>query len=46
MQVDGYEAVLKANESKSSSKNAAGKIAKPVDFVGPEAKLEAILNEW
>ena len=46
MQVDGYEAVLKANESKSSSKNAAGKITKSVDFVGPEAKLEAILNEW
>lgn len=46
MQVDGYEAVLKANESKSSSKNAVGKITKPVDFVGPEAKLEAILNEY
>ena len=46
MQVDGYEAVLKANESKSSSKNATGKITKPADFVGPEAKLEAILNEY
>ena len=46
MQVDGYEAVLKANESKSSSKNSAGKITKPIDFVGPESKLEAILNEW
>ena len=45
MQVDGYEAVLVANESKSSKKNSAGKITKPVDFVGPESKLKQILNK-
>lgn len=45
MQVDGYEAVLKANEAKSSTKNAAGKITKPIDFVGPEAQLQAILTK-
>ena len=45
MQVDGYEAVLKANESKSSTKNALGKITKPKDFVGPEEQLQKILDE-
>ena len=44
-QVDGYEAVLKANESKSATKNAAGKITKPTDFVGPEAELAKLLSE-
>ena len=44
-QVDGYEAVLKANESKSSTKNAAGKITKPIDFTGPEAELAKLLSE-
>lgn len=44
MQVDGYEAVLHANESKSSTKNSAGKITKPADFVGPEAELQKILD--
>ena len=44
-QVDGYEAVLKANESKSSTKNAAGKITKPADFTGPEAELAKLLSE-
>ena len=44
-QVDGYEAVLKANESKSSTKNAAGKITKPTDFTGPEAELAKLLSE-
>jgi len=43
--VDGYEAVMTANETKSSSKNAAGKITKPSDFQGPEPKLQAILDE-
>jgi predicted HAD superfamily Cof-like phosphohydrolase len=42
-QVDGYEAVLRANESKSSTKNSAGKITKPADFVGPEPELQKIL---
>ena len=44
MQVEGYEEVLKANESKSATKNAQGKITKPLNFVGPEAKLKTILN--
>lgn len=42
--VDGYEAVIRANESKSSVKNSAGKITKPVNFVGPEAILQKILD--
>ena len=44
-QVDGYEAVIRANEQKSSTKNAAGKITKPLNFVGPEAVLAKILGE-
>lgn len=40
---EGYEAVLKANESKSSKKDANGKITKPIDFVAPQKKLEEIL---
>jgi predicted HAD superfamily Cof-like phosphohydrolase len=44
-QVDGYEAVLEANESKSSTKNSSGKITKPKDFVGPEPELQKILDE-
>lgn len=43
-QVDGYEAVLKANESKSATKNAAGKITKPADFAGPEVELQKLLD--
>lgn len=42
--VDGYEYVLKANESKSSTKNSAGKITKPKGFVGPEVKLQELLD--
>jgi predicted HAD superfamily Cof-like phosphohydrolase len=45
IQVDGYEAVLKANEAKSSTKNAAGKITKPDSFVGPEVELQKLLDE-
>ena len=46
-QVEGYEAVLQANEKKSSTKNAAGKITKPPNWeqYAPEAKLQAILDE-
>ena len=46
-QVEGYEAVLRANESKSSTKNAAGKITKPADWeqYAPEAQLQALLNQ-
>ena len=46
-QVEGYEAVLQANESKSSTKNAAGKITKPANWeqYAPEAQLQSILDE-
>lgn len=43
--VDGYSAVLSANEAKSSTKNVHGKITKPADFQGPEPKLQALLDE-
>lgn len=43
-QVDGYEAVIQANETKSKTKNDAGKITKPANFVGPESQLESILK--
>ena len=45
-QVDGYEAVLKANESKSAIKNAAGKILKPDNWekYSPEVKLQELLD--
>ena len=46
IQVEGYEAVLQANESKSSTKNAAGKITKPANWeqYAPEAKLQELLD--
>ena len=46
-QVEGYEVVLQANERKSSTKNAAGKITKPADWeqYAPEAQLQSILDE-
>jgi predicted HAD superfamily Cof-like phosphohydrolase len=43
--VDGYSAVLSANETKSSTKNADGKITKPIDFQGPEPRLQSLLDE-
>ena len=43
--VDGYEAVLRANETKSKTKDKNGKITKPKDFVGPEDKLQKILQK-
>lgn len=43
--VDGYEAVISANETKSATKNEAGKITKPSNFVGPESKLQEILTK-
>ena len=42
---EGYEAVLCSNETKSSTKNAEGKITKPADFVNPEPQLQVILDE-
>lgn len=45
LQVDGYEAVITANGTKSTTKNAAGKITKPADFVGPEPKLQKLLDQ-
>ena len=46
IQVEGYEAVLQANESKSSTKNAAGKITKPANWeqYAPETKLQELLG--
>lgn len=46
-QVEGYEAVLQANERKSSTKNAAGKITKPADWeqYAPEIQLQTILEQ-
>ena len=42
--VDGYEAVISANETKSATKNAAGKITKCLGFKGPEDALNGILD--
>ena len=47
-QVDGYEAVIIANEAKSIIKDANGKITKPDNFkelYAPEPKLQQILDE-
>ena len=46
IQVEGYEAVLQANESKSSTNNAAGKITKPANWeqYAPETKLQELLD--
>jgi predicted HAD superfamily Cof-like phosphohydrolase len=43
--VDGYEAVLNANEHKSATKDQFGKITKPADWhlYKPEPKLQQIL---
>jgi predicted HAD superfamily Cof-like phosphohydrolase len=43
--IDGYEAVLTANESKSATKDVYGKITKPMNFQGPEPKLQLILDK-
>jgi len=43
-QVDGYEAVLRANQAKSAAKSITGKITKPTNFVPPQAKLKSILD--
>jgi len=42
--VECTEAVVTANEQKPTSTDLSGKIIKPVDFVGPEPKLQEILN--
>ena len=42
--VDGYEAVLAANETKSATKNRDGKITKPINFIPPEPKLQQLLD--
>ena len=36
-------AITAANNTKSDTKNEAGKITKPDDFVGPESIIESIL---
>jgi len=38
-------AVTAANNTKSDTKNSAGKITKPKDFKGPEDMIEVILND-
>ena len=42
--VDAYELVMKANEAKSKTKNAEGKIVKNADFQPPEPALQKILD--
>ncbi len=42
---EGYECVISANEQKSATKNADGKITKPSDFVAPEPLLQEILDK-
>lgn len=44
LQIAGYEAVLEANSTKSATKNSEGKIVKPIDFEGPEPRLQALLE--
>ena len=39
-------AVTAANNTKSSTKNAEGKITKPANFVGPEGIIRRILNDY
>jgi len=43
--VDAYEVVLQANEQKSATLNAYGKVTKSADFVKPEPKLQQLLDE-
>jgi len=45
--VDGYEAVILANEMKGNQKNSEGKIIKPDGWsqYKPEPKLQLILSE-
>lgn len=43
--VSGYQHVLVANETKLGVKSSSGKISKPIDFVGPESKLQDILDQ-
>ena len=43
--VAGREAVIFANELKSSEKNSDGKITKPIGFTGPEESLQKILDK-
>jgi len=41
---DGLQVVHNANLQKAGTKDSEGKVTKPKDFVGPEAKLQAILD--
>jgi predicted HAD superfamily Cof-like phosphohydrolase len=43
--IDGYEAVLTANESKSATNHVCGKITKPLNFQEPEPILQLILDK-
>ena len=44
LQIAGYEAVLEANSTKSATKNSEGKIVKPINFEGPEPRLQLLLD--
>jgi hypothetical protein len=41
---DGLAAVHKCNLAKSGTQDSHGKITKPTDFVGPEDKLQSIID--
>lgn len=44
--IKGIEVVTKKNFEKGNERNAEGKVMKPKDFVGPEADLQEILNNF
>ena len=43
--LESMKAVYNANNKKPAIKNAIGKLTKPIDYVGPESKLQKILDE-
>jgi len=43
--VDALQAVHNANKLKAGDKDSEGKVTKPKDFVGPETKLQTILDQ-
>jgi len=44
--VDGLQAVHNANLAKLGTKDSTGKVTKPDNFIGPEAKLQAIIDRF
>jgi len=43
---EGLTEVINANFRKGTKKNAAGKIQKPKDFIGPEKELQRIIDSY